>query len=137
LVTEVFSVSSEKDARRDGLRGTIYADTVWTWDPVNMVYITVSIIEPLRGYWVFADSEMDVTVEGQASASTQRELLFGWNLCGPSVDMVIPGAWDLRGPAWQWNPATAGYQSADAMLSGLGYWLNVGVDRTVDLGGER
>jgi hypothetical protein len=125
---------SEKRSLSDGLRGTVYVGSVWQWVNEGMegtyAYELADQVEPLTGYWVYAEAPTVVTVAGRPLDAPMLTLMTGWNLIG--VDrFVIPAeenATLLRARLWTWDAVETFYHVVEKLRPGLGYWLNANDD---------
>jgi hypothetical protein len=121
----------------DGLRGVIYAGSIWGWDQTlsggQGAYAAATDLAALRGYWIYVDRERRVRVVGTPPASTQLTLVRRWNLLGPARDVLLPQVAGVLNTVWWWDGAW--YQLAPLLEMGYGYWIYCTAAGTpVDLG---
>lgn len=106
--------------------------TVWTWtnNSQNSTFARIGTDEhlsALAGYWIFSRVETIDEISGNAvkTADDKIELKTGWNLFGPSAEIVNPYNANIRGSIWCWNGSM--FVDVDKLtgklIVGKGYWL--------------
>jgi hypothetical protein len=116
-------------ASQTALVGHAHVPAVYSWGPDNG-YELVSELVPGKGYWVYADVELSLTLTGRPVTETAVTLSAGWNLVAPMADAIDPVAactdYSLLS-IWGWKPSQ-GYaipSAADGKpcKAGYGYWI--------------
>ena len=105
------------------LFGNKIIGAIWRWDAGKTKYQPVPELKALEGFWVYAPQATTVMTYGVPPASTQINLVPGWNLVGPSADVTpsLPGAY-----FWGWHPGKYGHFIIESQpKAGCGYWIYV------------
>lgn len=96
---------------------------VVTWDGTN--YVTPTLAEVGRGYWVLVFSDTDLNVSGTVVESYERDLPAAWSLIGSicdvsvDADTIFPDDYQLL----TWDGTT--YVTSTAIELGKGCWTFV------------
>jgi len=107
--------------------------TAWGWDSEQQIYFRLYEIKPFEGFWIHVPEPGTVEVTG-LTPDPEIEIRHGWNLLGPLNDGTsIPTPSKLRGEVLQY--LNGGYESADALHTGSGYWMFFIADFVHDLSG--
>lgn len=92
----------------------------WTWN--GQAY--EEVIDPVagQGIWFFSERAANVVISAEVSKETLLPLSTGWNLVGPTVNMVVPEDADA---IFTWNKI---YQQIaehgnGLLIQGVGYWI--------------
>ncbi|NLF16860.1 MAG: hypothetical protein GX595_06330 [Lentisphaerae bacterium] len=97
---------------------------VWRWDAASGAYLPAAVIEPLTGYWVYADAACLLTLRGTPLSRPVLSLFPGWNLVG--VERPRQG---LGGLVWRpaeslaVGPPEAAAAPAAVLPPGVAFWV--------------
>ena len=95
--------------------------TAWGWDSEQQIYFRLYEIKPFEGFWIHVPEPGILDVSG-FTPEPEIEIRDGWNLLGPLNDGApIPSTSKLRGEVLQY--LNGGYESADVLDTGIGYWM--------------
>ncbi|HCN10225.1 MAG TPA: hypothetical protein DIT01_20040, partial [Lentisphaeria bacterium] len=95
--------------------------TAWGWDSEQQIYFRLYEIKPFEGFWIHVPEPGILDVAG-FTPEPEIEIRDGWNLLGPLNDGApIPSTSKLRGEVLQY--LNGGYESADVLDTGIGYWM--------------
>ncbi len=109
--------------------GVAYA---YYYDPIAMMWVEATTIEPGVGYVVLATTEQHYTLWGRPVDGFSVPIIPGWNLIGSiygntdfsSPTTTPPGAvMAFPQHAAHWDVMLAGYQFSDLLESGKGYFI--------------
>jgi hypothetical protein len=128
-------VLSDGQVLRDGFRGTIYSGSVCTWS--SQGYADVTELHACTGYWIHVPEAQVIPVAGQPASQTQLGLARGWNQCGVEAECEVPADGRIVGTPWVWNPLSLRYEAAQTLRPGVGFWINVSEEATIQLDGDR
>jgi formylglycine-generating enzyme required for sulfatase activity len=107
--------------------------TAWGWDSEQQIYFRLYEIKPFEGFWIHVPEPGTVEVSG-FTPEPEIEIRHGWNLLGPLNDgTALPSPSQLRGEVMQY--LNGGYESADILDTGIGYWMFFIADFVHDLSG--
>ena len=107
--------------------------TAWGWDSEQQIYFRLYEIKPFEGFWIHVPEPGTVEVTG-FTPEPEIEIRHGWNLLGPLNDgTALPSPSQLRGEVMQYF--NGGYESADILDTGIGYWMFFIADFVHDLSG--
>lgn len=96
----------------------------------NGIYYSETEIAPKRGYWIYLNQAEQVTYDQNLLESFTISLTTGWNLIGtPSsplnfADIEDPNGILNLGSAYGYFDPNVGYQPAQVLHPGRGYWVN-------------
>ena len=106
--------------------------SVYTWDAERKSYTSPTHIEAELAYWVSSPEHRSIPLTGVPLPSWNAPAFGGWNMVGSvyseepvPLERLIddpPGA-VARNSVFFWEPLLRAYRRADAITSGLGYWL--------------
>ena len=99
---------------------------MWIWG--KQTYHLATVLEALRGCWVFAPADTAALVNGvppprDANGNVSAPLREGWNLFGPvgDIPVVYPLPPPVQGSLWGWDDGV--HTTADTMRVFRGYWI--------------
>ncbi len=106
----------------------------YSFNSATGTYLTVTQLEPKKGYWLLIPGAATATVSGEPLLSYTEHYHTGWHLIGASAGASLPIADPDDTPngaviaIYGWNPATNTYTAAYPPGSGIlnqgeGYWL--------------
>jgi hypothetical protein len=106
------------DASVDAIFGDNITPPVYGYDAG---YKSVTSLEPKKGYWVLADSPVDIDITGTVSANREVTVFPGWNMIGPvSPDVQVSSFTGITPPVYGYD---AGYKSVTTLKQTKGYWV--------------
>ena len=121
------------DVLSDSVGEALHSGPVWSWDVQSQAWTRATEVEAVHGFWAYrarAGAGLTHVVSG-AAGNGRIALRHGWNLVGPTADVVkrdVRGLRALLGPIWAWDSSSRTYQSVsdNGMLErGKGYWMLV------------
>jgi hypothetical protein len=91
-----------------------------------------------RGYWVKFNGDQAQALDGTPVAIDTVDVFTGWNMVGApglpiSAGDVVPVATTLKSGFFSYDP---GYNVADTLFPGKGYWIKVDANGQLILGGS-
>ena len=102
-----------------------FGKSVYTFD--GSTYVSVTTVEPKKGYWVFSVGSVTITVPGSSITNT-IDFQGGWNMIGlpvtptdPSVDSVFAGVNRFGKSVYTFDGST--YVSVTTVEPKKGYWV--------------
>ena len=115
-----------EDASVDAIFGSNIITPVYEY---NSGYIAVTSLEPKKGYWVLADSSVDIDVTGTDPTSTEVIVYPGWNLIGPVSSGVQTSSFaNVIPPVYGYD---AGYIPVTTLEQTKGYWVLASAETTL------
>ncbi|OGV65959.1 MAG: hypothetical protein A3K19_03405 [Lentisphaerae bacterium RIFOXYB12_FULL_65_16] len=114
---------------------TVHLGAVWgvngTPDGGN-AYAAATVIQALKGYWVYAVKSATLSVPGLPAFKTAVSVVPGWTLLGPAVtSAVVPGQ-SSASLLWGWGGT--GYARVTVMQPGKAYWAYASKDGSLEVG---
>jgi len=107
-------------------RAAVYSDAVYSWDPIEERYGSVSVVEPLVGYWVYLDMAADLVVRGLPVASEAIPLTARWHLVGVAEALELVENEKVSFPVWVWDAIDHVYRAlkvGDTAKPGVAFWV--------------
>ena len=101
------------------------------WDPMQQTYVSVTQIDPGKGYWLSISKADTAAIQGDPVKSYTRSLSRGWHLFGSvlnGADFTNPetepiGA--VASPVFGWTAPSGPYVSTSFLHQNSGYWAAV------------
>ncbi len=114
------------DASVDAIFGDNITPPVYGYDAG---YKSVTSLEPKKGYWVLADSPVDINITGTVPANREVTVFPGWNMIGPvSPDVQVSSFTGITPPVYGYD---AGYKSVTTLEQTKGYWVLTSTEITL------
>ncbi|MEA3325289.1 MAG: Ig-like domain-containing protein, partial [Euryarchaeota archaeon] len=114
----------------DASVNAIFGDNIIT--PVyeyNAGYKAVTSLEPKKGYWVLANSAVDISINGTVPSDLEVMIVPGWNMIGPvSSNVQVSSFTDIIPPVYKYD---AGYKSVTVLEKTKGYWVLASAETTL------
>ena len=115
-----------EDASVNAIFGSSIVPPVYEYDAG---YKSVTILEPKKGYWVLANSPVDVDITGTTPTNLEVTVVPGWNLIGPvSSGVEVSSFTDITPPVYEY---AAGYKSVETLEQTKGYWVLTSTETTL------
>lgn len=99
----------------------------WFWDGGS--YQASDVLEPLKGYWIYANAGCIASVLAEEGSMLSEDLHTGWNMVSSSRSWTeIREDCERTGSIWAWDPSAGEYMkvpSYDNMDPTKGYWVKV------------
>ena len=97
----------------------------YTWNNFQRKYITTNKFEPGRGYWIFSNQNITLTIIGEEIIDLKLNLSRGWNLIG-SINIegqieLIEG--EIFKYIYVWNSIKHKYQALNIIPTNHGAWI--------------
>ena len=129
---------------QEGVTNLIIIDTIYRWDADIQNYDLQSMLDPGKGYWMYAYSACDLVMTTTASSNDEHltDLLFAWNLIGLPTEGALGKDnltvyCDETNYTWQeaitnliildtiygWDVSAQNYFISDTFDPGQGYWM--------------
>lgn len=114
------------DASADAIFGDTITQPVYEYDAG---YKQVTTLESMKGYWVLANSQVDIGISGTPSSDRDVTVVPGWNMIGPvSSGVQVDSFTDVILPVYGY---AAGYNQATTLEQTEGYWLLASAETTI------
>ena len=95
----------------------------------NSGYIAATSLEPKKGYWVLADSPVDIEVTGTVPTNLEVTVSTGWNLIGPvSSGVQVSSFTGIILPVYGYD---SGYTAVTTLEQTKGYWVLASAETTL------
>lgn len=108
----------------------IKSGALWRWN--GHFYEKTSEPQPLEGFWVYSHDVTELEIKGKRLTEPTVTLQPGWNLFGPSQNMVAP--FNEAQAIYGWSDT---YESilndSQILIQGQGYWFYSEEEKTIDL----
>ncbi len=96
----------------------VITGNIWGWNGTE--YHAVDNPQACQGIWVFVQKTVQVVVTADKTDAT-LSLNTGWNLVGPSENILVPAEAQA---VYSWNKTyEAILENTDTLLQGVGYWI--------------
>jgi hypothetical protein len=116
----------------DSSKFVLFSNAISPAYTYNGQYIVQNMLRNGTGYWLRFRDQQTVVIPGLGIPSLDVSVSTGWNLVG-SVDGGVPAPRD--GPILsRWFEYDGGYQAADTLRAGRGYWVKVSASGTIHIG---
>ena len=114
------------DASVDAIFGDNITLPVYEYDAG---YKSVTTLEPMKGYWVLANSAVDISISGTVPSDLSVTVVPGWNMIGPvSSGVQVSSFTDVTLPVYGY---AAGYNSVTVLEQTKGYWVLASSETTL------
>ena len=114
------------DASVDAIFGDSITQPVYEYDAG---YKPVTTLESMKGYWVLANSQVDIGISGTLPSDRDVTVVPGWNMIGPvSSGVQVDSFTDVILPVYGY---AAGYNQATTLEQTEGYWLLASAETTI------
>ena len=114
----------------DASVNAIFGDNIIT--PVyeyNAGYNEVTSLEPKKGYWVLANSAVDISISGTVPSDLEVTIVPGWNMIGPvSSNVQVSSFTGIITPVYGYS---AGYNEVTTLEQTEGYWVLTSAETTL------
>ena len=101
--------------------------TIWTWDGAN--YQQAEQVEAYQGIWIKSDFSTNVIISSQKT-NTDASLKIGWNLIGPSTNVMAPEGKTI----YSWGEDNNYILNThNILLQGVGYWIFSTIEKDINL----
>ena len=92
-------------------------------------YKSVTTLEPKKGYWVLANSPVDIEITGTVPSDLEVTVVPGWNMIGPvSSGVQVSSFTGITPPVYGYD---SGYKSATTLEQTEGYWVLTSIETTL------
>ncbi|MBT3376368.1 MAG: hypothetical protein HN742_11620 [Lentisphaerae bacterium] len=102
----------------DELLGRVSSGVAWAWRDGS--YDRVRTAEPGVGFWLYCESDAELSFVGDPTSREDVELAPGWHLLGSVNDRDVPEATGV-GAVFEWRKAA--YGRAPDLRNGSAYWF--------------
>ena len=114
------------DASVDAIFGDNITQPVYKYDAG---YKPVTTLEPKKGYWVLANSAVDISISGTVPSDLDVTVVPGWNMIGPvSSGVQVDSFTDVTLPVYGY---AAGYNPVTTLEQTKGYWVLASAETTL------
>ena len=114
------------DASVDAIFGDNITQPVYGY---SAGYNPVTTLEPKKGYWVLANSAVDISISGTVPSNLEVTVVPGWNMVGPiSPNVQVSSFTDVTLPVYGY---AAGYNSVTVLEQTEGYWVLASAETTL------
>ncbi len=104
----------------------LYGNEAYFWDPVQGKYLSVTDLEPGKGYWLPIQDAASIDINGEALDFIHLSLKPGWNMIGAPFDIARVVADPPDGIIHQfieYDEANGTYEVAQHLQATKGYWV--------------
>ncbi|MEA2013130.1 MAG: Ig-like domain-containing protein, partial [Verrucomicrobiota bacterium] len=123
--------SETNDVLSDNIGKILFAGSVWYWDAEEEIgYKRQEFsFSANRGFWAFSNQEESATTDWISGKLPLEEIILhlGWNLIGPSQDMLLTEFDELiciGSFVWKWDTQKCLYLPEKTLVQrGKGYWV--------------
>ena len=114
------------DTSVDAIFGDNITQPVYKYDAG---YKQVTTLEPKKGYWVLANSAVDISISGTVPSDLGVTVVSGWNMIGPvSSGVQVDSFTDVTLPVYGY---AAGYNPVTTLEQTKGYWVLASAETTL------
>ena len=135
----------------EAVSNSIILDFIYSWNATNKIFEVTDVIEPGKGYWLYAYHECDLWISSMETTNDLiTDLFIEWNLIGLPHDTQIAKenitvyhngteyTWEeavnnniILNYIYYWNATNKIYEITDILQPGSGYWMYAYYDCTL------
>jgi hypothetical protein len=106
----------------------IFPDSIAAFEFNDGSYVSISKIEPGKGYWIKVPSKADYEIVGQLYSNYTKSLSKGWHLIGGTDSATIPSTEPENSILVIYRYVNGSYEIVSELEPGYGYWVKMNQD---------